>query len=124
MKSITYVSCCARVVQHYTLHYKFSATTSTMTATTVPMSIRLDASARERLKAIAERQKRSPHALATEAIHQLIEQKEREHAWHQSCEDALKHFDETGLHATHEEVMQWMDRLATDQDAPPPGCHQ
>ena len=124
MKSITYVSCCARVVQHYTLHYKFSAATSTMTATTVPMSIRLDASARERLKAIAERQKRSPHALATEAIHQLIEQKEREHAWHQSCEDALKHFDETGRHATHEEVMQWMDRLATDQDAPPPGCHQ
>ena len=94
-----------------------------MTATTVPMSIRLDVSARERLKAIAVRQKRSPHALATEAIHQLIDQKEREHAWHQSCDDALKHFDETGLHATHEEVMKWMDRLATDKDAPPPKCH-
>ena len=112
----------ARVVRHYTLHYRnFSA--KSMTATTVPMSIRLDVSARERLKAIAVRQKRSPHALATEAIHQLIEQKEREHAWHQSCDDALKHFDETGLHATHEEVMKWMDRLATDKDAPPPKCH-
>ena len=94
-----------------------------MTATTVPMSIRLDVSARERLKAIAVRQKRSPHALATEAIHQLIEQKEREYAWHLSCDDALKHFDETGLHATHEDVMKWMDRLATDKDAPPPKCH-
>ena len=97
--------------------------TIAMTATTVPMSIRLDVSARERLKAIAVRQKRSPHALATEAIHQLIEQKEREHAWHQSCDDALKHFDDTGLHATHEEVMKWMDSLAADKDAPPPECH-
>ena len=122
MKSITYVSCCARVVQHYTLHYR-GLSAKSMTATTVPMSIRLDVSARERLKAIAVRQKRSPHALATEAIHQLIEQKEREHAWHQSCDDALKHFDETGLHATHEDVMKWMDRLATDKDAPPPKCH-
>lgn len=83
-----------------------------MATTTVPMSIRLDVNARERLKAIAVRQKRSAHALATEAINQLIEQKEREYAWHQSCGDALKHFDETGLHATHEEVVAWMNKWA------------
>ena len=94
-----------------------------MTSIKVPMSIRLDANTRERLKAIATREKRSAHALATEAIDQLIEQKEREYAWHQSCDGALKHFDETGLHATHEDVMKWMDRLATDKDAPPPKCH-
>ena len=43
-----------------------------MTAATVPMSIRLDVNARAKLKAIALRQKRSAHALATEAINQLI----------------------------------------------------
>jgi predicted transcriptional regulator len=94
-----------------------------MTTTTVPMSIRLDVTARERLKAIATRQKRSAHALATEAINLLIEQKEREYAWHQSCDAALKHFDETGLHATHEEVMAWMESWGTDKELPAPVCH-
>jgi predicted transcriptional regulator len=96
---------------------------STTTATTVPMSIRLDVNAREKLKAIAERQKRSAHALATEAINQFIEHKERENAWQQGCEDALKHFDKTGLHATHAEVMAWMDTWGTDKELPPPACH-
>ncbi len=82
---------------------------NTMTAATVPMSIRLDVTAREKLKAIAVRQKRTAHALATEAINQFIAEKEREYAWFESCDAALKHFDETGLHATHDEVMAWMD---------------
>jgi predicted transcriptional regulator len=93
-----------------------------MTSTTVPMSIRLNAGTREKLKAIAERQKRSAHALATEAINQLVEQNEREHAWYQSCDAALKHFDETGLHATHDEVMAWMGTWGTDKELPAPVC--
>ena len=94
-----------------------------MTVNTVPMSIRLDAAARDKLKAIAARQKRTAHALATEAIHQFIAQKELEHAWHDSCEAALGHFDETGLHATHEEVMAWLDSWGTDSERPAPECH-
>ncbi len=90
---------------------------------TAPMSIRLDVSAKERLQAIAVRQKRSAHALATEAIKELIERKEREHAWYESCDAALKQFDETGLHATHEEVMTWMDSWGTDKEQPAPICH-
>lgn len=93
-------------------------------STLVPMSIRLEASAKERLKRIAERQKRSPHALATEAINQMIAEKEQEYAWAQSCDDAIKHFDETGLHVTHEEVMKWMDSWGTENELPPPECHQ
>jgi predicted transcriptional regulator len=65
------------------------------------MPIHLDITARERLKVIAA----------------------REYAWHQSCDDALKHFDETGLHATHEEVVAWMNKWGTDQDSPAPVCH-
>lgn len=68
-----------------------------MPGTTVPMSIRLDVNAREKLKAVAMRQKRSAHA--------------------------LKHFDETGLHASHEEVMTWMATWGTDKELPAPVCH-
>jgi predicted transcriptional regulator len=96
---------------------------NTMTTPTVPMSIRLDVTTRERLKAIAVRQKRTAHALATEAICQLITEKEREYAWHESCDSALKHFDETGLHATHDEVLAWIDSWDTDKELPTPVCH-
>ncbi|MDD4964539.1 MAG: hypothetical protein PHI11_11550 [Gallionella sp.] len=95
-----------------------------MTATTFPMSIRIDAGAREKLKQIAARQKRTAHALATEAINNLIEQEEKKHAWNQSCVDALHHYDETGLHATHVEVMTWMDSLGTEKELPTPTCHR
>lgn len=88
------------------------------------MSIRLEASAKERLKLIAERQKRSPHALATEAINQMIAEKEQEHAFNQSCIDSFNHFQETGLHVTHEEVMTWMDSWGTENELPPPECHK
>jgi predicted transcriptional regulator len=90
---------------------------------TVPMSIRLEASAKQRLQVIAVRQKRSAHALATEAIAELIERKEREFAWHESCEAAIKHFDETGLHVTHDEVTAWIDSWGTDKELPAPVCH-
>lgn len=95
-----------------------------MTATTFPMSIRIEASAREKLKQIAARQKRSAHALATEAINNLIAQEEQKHAWNQSCVNALQHYDETGLHATHAEVMAWMDSLGTANELPTPTCHK
>lgn len=94
-----------------------------MTATTVPMSIRLDPSARQKLKAIAARQKRTAHALATEAITALIEQKEREHAFNQSCIASYNQYKETGLHVTHEELVPWLESLFTDNELPPPACH-
>ena len=46
----------------------------------------------------------------------MITEKEREYAWHESCDAALRHFDETGLHATHNEVMAWMESWGTDKD--------
>lgn len=88
------------------------------------MSIQLDVASQEKLSAIAARQKRTIQALAIEAITQLIEQKEREHAWSVSCDNALKDFDETGMHATHDEVMAWMDSWDTKKKLPTPTCHQ
>lgn len=95
----------------------------TITATTVPMSIRIEASARQKLKEIAVRQKRSAHSLATEAIITLIAQKEQEYAFNQSCVDSYNHYKETGLHVTHDEIISWMESLFTDNELPPPACH-
>ncbi len=94
-----------------------------MSATTVPMSIRIEASAKQRLNEIALRQKRTVHALATEAIYALIEQKEREYSFNQSCIDSYNQYKEKGLHATHDEVSAWMESWGTENELPTPLCH-
>ena len=95
-----------------------------MTATTAPMSIRIEASARQKLKEIAARQKCSAHALATEAINTRIEQKEHEYALNQSCIASYNQYKETGLYVTHDELVPWMESLFTDNALPPPECHE
>lgn len=92
--------------------------------TTSPMSLRLDTDTKSRLAEIATRQKRSSHALAREAVDVFIAEKEREHEWHQSCEAAVEHYSETGLHATHEEVDHWMQSWFTEKELPSPVCHK
>jgi predicted transcriptional regulator len=87
------------------------------------MSIRIEASAKQRLNEIALRQKRTAHALATEAIYALIEQKEREYAFNQSCIDSYNQYKETGLHAAQNEVSAWMDSWGTENELPTPLCH-
>lgn len=87
------------------------------------MSIRLEPSAKQRLKEIATRQKRTAHGLATEAITAFIEQKEREHTFNQSCIASYNQYKETGLHVTHDEVVPWLESLFTDDELPPPACH-
>ena len=95
-----------------------------MSATTVSMSIRIEATAKQRLNEIALRQKRTAHALATEAIYALIEQKEREYAFNQSCIDSYNQHKETGLYATHDEVSVWMNSWGTENELPTPLCHE
>lgn len=97
---------------------------ATMTTTaTVPMSLRIDVSKKERLGRIASRQKRSSHSLAIEALDAFIEKKEAEERWNQSCIDSLNEYLETGLHVTEDEVNKWMDSWGTNNELPPPVCH-
>lgn len=95
-----------------------------MTATTVPMSIRIESDARERLKMIAFHQKRTAHSLATEAINNMIVEKEKEIAWNQSCTNSYEDYKQTGLHVHQQEVEKWMDSWGTDMELPQPVCHK
>jgi predicted transcriptional regulator len=88
------------------------------------MSLRIDASRKERLSRIALRQKRSSHSLAIEALYNFIEKKEAEENWNQSCITSLNEHLETGLHVTEEEVNKWMDSWGTNNELPPPQCHE
>ena len=41
----------------------------------------------------------------------------------QECVAASKHFKQTGLHLTHEEVNVWLKKLEAGENIDPPACH-
>lgn len=43
--------------------------------------------------------------------------------WIQAGDEALKHFNETGLHLTGEEVDAWLAKLEAGLEENPPPCH-
>lgn len=40
-----------------------------------------------------------------------------------AAEESDRHFKETGLHVTSEELHEWLEALKTNPDAPIPECH-
>ena len=92
-------------------------------AATVPMSIRIDQSLKDRLTKIASLQKRSAHSLATQAVEKFVQEQEKLQAWNQSCVDSFNEYKNTGLHVTQDEVDKWMDSWDSDHELPPPQCH-
>lgn len=90
---------------------------------TVPMSIRIDQSLKDRLNKLASITKRSAHALATQAVEQLVVEQEKLLAWNESCVDSFSEFKESGLHVTQTEIEQWMDSWGADKELTPPKCH-
>ena len=95
----------------------------TMPTATVPMSLRVDVSLRDRLQTLATRHKRSAHALAREAVITFIEQKEAEDRWNREAMDAYNDYKATGLHITHEEMEAWLDTWGTPNEQSVPQCH-
>jgi predicted transcriptional regulator len=87
------------------------------------MSLRLDATVRERLSDIAKQQKRSTNALALEAIKVYVLQKEAETKWNQEAVASWNDYQETGLHITHDELDTWLSTWGTPDEQPMPKCH-
>ena len=52
-----------------------------------------------------------------------LENEEELAAWIKAGDDALRHFSETGLHLTDNEVDAWLARLEAGEVADPPPLH-
>jgi predicted transcriptional regulator len=91
--------------------------------TTAPMSLKLPSDTKERLKTLALLKKRPAHALAREAVEAYIAHEEVQVRRNREAEAAWQHYQETGLHATGEEVMAWVASWGTTNQLPPPECH-
>ena len=88
-----------------------------------PMTVKLDIDLRQRLLFLAEQQNKTAHALLKEAIIAFVEKEEERQALNKATLASWEHFQETGLHASHEEVSAWIDSWGNDVELEVPKCH-
>lgn len=87
------------------------------------VTVKLDASERERLALIASAKKRTPHYLMKEAIQNYLAQEEAEQRFIAAAKDALSDYKNNGQHITLEEFSAWAKEIRTNPQARMPPCH-
>jgi len=87
------------------------------------MSLKLGSEVREGLRSLAAIKKRPAHALAREAVEAYVMAELEREQFARDADKAWQHYQETGLHATSEEVLAWVDSWGTPNELPKPKCH-
>lgn len=86
-------------------------------------SIKISGELRERLQKLADSRQRTPHALMIQAIENFVSREEKREAWRREGMAAWEEYQQTGLHLTNDEVIDWMDKIIQGEKAPMPKCH-
>lgn len=86
-------------------------------------SLKLEQELKARLQRLAATRKRSTHWILREAVEQYVSREEAREKVRQDALAAWAHYQSTGLHATEEEVDQWLAKLEKGEDAEAPACH-
>ena len=94
------------------------------TAAVRPVAIKIDPDIKERVKRLADARHRTPHWLMREAIRQYVEREEKREAFRQDAIRAWNEYRDTGLHATGDEVLAWLETWGTESELPAPACHK
>lgn len=88
------------------------------------VSLKLEPSDHERLRALAATRHRKPHFLMKEAIHQYLEREEARESFKIEALASWREFKETGRHLTSSEVGKWLDSWGTPLEGEIPPCHE
>ena len=88
------------------------------------VSVKLDNEIRERIQQLAEIRDRSTHWIMREAIQQYVEREEKREALRRDTLNAWKEYQETGLHATGDEVIAWLETWGDENEQALPVCHK
>lgn len=89
----------------------------------VAKSLKIEPELDEKLSKLSLRLNNSANALIELAIRQFVDREERRDELHQMALAGWKNYQETGLHATGEEVSGWLRAVASGKEADPPQCH-
>ncbi|MFW8601413.1 CopG family ribbon-helix-helix protein [Desulfobacterota bacterium M19] len=96
---------------------------STSSSSISPTTIKLDINIKSRVQALAKARRRTTHSLLLEAVESFMEREEKQEALRQDAIRVWKEYEMTGLHVTHEEADNWMQKLEKGQNAETPECH-
>ncbi len=87
-------------------------------------TLKLDEAPHARVRRLAAARRRSAHGLMKEAITVYLDLEEAREAENQAAVAALARYQETGLHATADEVRAWVGSWFTANDLPMPELHK
>ena len=87
-------------------------------------SIKLNEELKTRVQRLANLQQRSAHWVMREAISQYVAHAEARELFKQEALASWKHYQETGLHLTGQEVRSWLQTWGTEQETALPPCHE
>ena len=87
-------------------------------------SIKLDDDLKGRVQSLAEARRRSAHSIMREAIAQYVEREEGRERLRQDTLASWEEYRATGLHASAEEVDEWLAGWGTESERPVPKCHE
>ncbi len=84
------------------------------------MAVKLDAGIRERLRALGEAKRRSPHWLMVEAIRLYVEREEEIERARAETRERLARYDATGEYIADEDVEAWLKTWGTASEQKTP----
>lgn len=84
------------------------------------MAVKLDAGIRQRLRALGEAKRRSPHWLMVEAIRLYVEREEELERARADTRERLARYDATGEYIADEDVEAWLKTWGTPSEQQPP----
>ncbi len=84
------------------------------------MAVKLDPGIRERLQALGEAKRRSPHWLMVEAIRLYVEREEEIERARAETRERLARYDATGEYIADEDVQAWLKTWGTASEKQPP----
>lgn len=87
------------------------------------VTVKLDASDRDRIALLAIMKKRTPHYLMKEAILEYVQREEARQSFIRAADTSFEHYKETGLHITLDEFSAWVDDVQKNPDTPITACH-
>lgn len=88
----------------------------------VATSVKLEDKLKERVQNLAAARRRTSHWIMHEAIAQYVEREERRETFREETLQAWEEFQQTGLHASPEDVEKWLSSWGSENEMPTPKC--
>jgi len=90
----------------------------------IPTSIKLDEATKKKIERLAEARHRKPHYLLVEAVQQYVEREEKREKFKQDAIAAWTEYKETGMYASGDAVLDWLETWGSPDEKAVPECHK